>query len=506
MTDFFKALIYSHSHPLLFNSVLFFLLFSFFYLIYTIVFNNVKARNMMLLLFSLYFYYKVSGVAVILLLVISTTDFFIGKRIFYTKKKSGKTLFLMLSLLIDLGCLIYFKYTNFFLQSWANISGIQDPVVFNVILPIGISFFVFKTLTYIFDLYRETIVEPEKNYFNYVLYVSFFPNILAGPISKAADLLPQIKNKLQISKELVGKGFFLIMSGAFKKIVIADFLAGNFVDRVFDAPDYFSGFESLMASYGYTIQLYFDFSGYTDIVIGIACLLGFSIMPNFNKPFSAVNITDFWRRWHLTLSAWLRDYLFTPMSLKLRNWGSLGIMLAIFITFIICGFWHGASLTFIIWGGLHGIALAWDILTNKFRNKLKKKIMPAGKTGQAGGRKVNMGIYRFISIFITFHFLCFTFIIFRAADFDTALKIYEKIFYSLDFGLAGQWINIYIYTFLILIFGLLLHYTPLKWNTGLQERFIKLHWSLKAIIMFIAFIIIYQVFSAQAQPFIYLEF
>jgi D-alanyl-lipoteichoic acid acyltransferase DltB (MBOAT superfamily) len=492
MRDFIQSLAYNHYHPLVFNSVLFFLLFTVFYLVYVVAFNHVKARNALLLLFSLYFYYKVSGIAVIILLVISTTDFFIGKGIFKVKRKSGKTWLLLLSLLIDLGCLFYFKYTNFFLQTWANINGISDPLLLNIILPIGISFFIFKTLSYIFDLYRETIESPERNYINYVLYVSFFPNILAGPISKAADLLPQIKNKLIINRESIGKGFFLIMSGAFKKIVIADFLANNFVDRVFDAPSYFTGFESLMASYGYTIQLYFDFSGYTDIVIGIACLLGFSIMPNFNKPFSALNITDFWRRWHLTLSAWLRDYLFTPLSLKLRRWNIFGLMLAVVITFIICGLWHGPRFTFIIWGGLHGIAMAWDRLTNKVRNRIKKR--------------VNTGIYKFISIFITFHFICFSFIIFRASDVGTALKIYEKIFTSVDFSLAGQWIGLYIYPFLALILGLLLHYTPLSWNTALLRGFTKLHWTLKALVVSLAFVIIYQVFSTQAQPFIYLEF
>jgi alginate O-acetyltransferase complex protein AlgI len=492
MSDFLQSLTYNHHHLLLFNSVLFFLLFTVFYLIYTLAFKNIRARNILLLLFSLYFYYKVSGTAIILLLVISTSDFFIGKGIFKVKKKSGKSWLLFLSLFIDLGCLIFFKYTNFFLKTWADINGIQDPLVLNVILPIGISYFIFKTLTYIFDLYKEIIVEPEKNYINYVLYVSFFPNILAGPISKAADLLPQIKNKLEINSELIGKGFFLIMSGIFKKIVIADFLANNFVDRVFDAPTYFSGFESLMASYGYTIQLYFDFSGYTDIVIGIACLLGFSIMPNFNKPFSAVNITDFWRRWHLTLSAWLRDYLFTPLSLKLRNWGTFGLMFSAFITFVICGFWHNANVTFIIWGGFQGIAMVWDILTRKIRTNLKKKI--------------NIGLYRFISIFITFHFLCFTFVIFRATDVSAAMKMYEKIFTSVDFSLAWQWISLYIYPFLILILGLVLHYTPLSWNTGLLNSFTRLNWLLKAFVIFAAFIIIYQVFSTHAQPFIYLEY
>lgn len=492
MSDFLQALLYHHNHPLLFSSALFFILFSVFYMIYVFAFNNVKARNILLLLFSLYFYYKVGGLAILVLLAISTTDFFIGKWIFNAKKKSQKVWFLALALLLDLGSLIYFKYTNFFLQTYAGISGIQDPIVLNIILPIGISYFVFKSLSYIFDIYREVIEVPEKNYFNYVLYVSFFPNILAGPISKAADLLPQIKEKLIINRELMSKGLFLIMSGAFKKIFIADFLAGNFVDRVFDAPDYFSGFESLIASYGYTIQLYFDFSGYTDIVIGIACLLGFSLMPNFNKPFSATNVTDFWRRWHLTLSAWLRDYMFTPMSLKLRNWGTFGLMFSVFITFIICGFWHDAKVTYIIWGGLHGLAMAWDILTNKIRNKFKKR--------------TKSRLYKFISIFITFHFICFAFVLFRAADVATALKMYEKIFTSVDFSLAGQWISLYLYPFLVLLLGLILHYTPVNWNTKILGGFTKLHWTLKACVIVFAFILIYQVFSAQAQAFIYLEF
>jgi len=430
MIDFLKALIYNPLHPLLFISVLFFILFSLFFLIYVVSFKNIKARNILLLLFSLFFYYKVSGIAVILLLVISTSDFFIGKGIYFSSKPIIKKILLVISILINLGNLFYYKYINFLFKAFSDISGNQDTIVLNIIAPIGISYFIFKSLSYIFDLYRQNILEPEKNYINYLLYVSFFPNILAGPISKASDLLPQFKNKIIITEETISKGFFLIMCGAFKKIFIADFLAGNFVDRVFDAPQYFTGFESLMASYGYTIQLYFDFSGYTDIVIGIACLLGFSILPNFNKPFSAVNVTDFWRRWHLTLSAWLRDYLFTPLSLKWRNLGVFGLVLAVLITFIICGFWHDAKYTFIIWGALHGIAMAYDIVTNKIRNRIKKK--------------TNKRIYNFISIFITFNFITFSFIIFRASDINIAFKIYEKIFTSLDFGLAAQWINIYI--------------------------------------------------------------
>jgi len=492
MSDFLNALTYNALHPLQFTSVLFFMLFTLLYLLYTIVYNKVTIRNMLLLLFSLYFYYKVSGLALIILLGIATCDFFIGRAIFYAAKKSVKTLLLLLSLVINLGSLFYFKYTNFFLHSWADINGINDPLVLNIILPVGISFFVFKSLSYIFDIYKENIEAPEKNYLNYVLYVSFFPNILAGPISRASDLLPQIKEKIILNETNIGQGLFLIMTGAFKKIFIADFLAGNFVDRVFDAPDYFSGFESLMAGYAYTVQLYFDFSGYTDIVIGIACLLGFSIRSNFDKPFLAVNITDFWRRWHLTLSSWLRDYMFIPLSLKMRRFKTTGIVLAVMVTFILCGFWHDANLTFIIWGGIHAVAMAWDIITNKVRKKLKKKI--------------NANVYKFISMVITFHFLCLSFIVFRAADFSTAMKIYTKIFTDLDFSLFSRWLGLYTYPFLILLLGLVLHYTPIRWNYVLLNKFTRLHWTLKVLVMFIAFMVIYQMFSTQAQPFIYLDF
>lgn len=489
MSDFLKALTYNPHHPLQFNSAMFFIFFTVLYLVYAIVFQKVSARNVVLLIFSLYFYYKVSGIAVIILLCIATFDFFIGKGIFGTKKKSAKTFLLLSSLVIDLGSLFYFKYTNFFLKLWNDAQGSADPLVLNIILPVGISFFVFKSLTYIFDIYRGDIEKPEKNYFNYVLYVAFFPNIMAGPISRAADLLPQIREKLTLNESNIGQGLFLIICGAFKKIVIADFLAGNFVDRVFEVPNYFSGFENLMASYGYTVQLYFDFSGYTDIVIGIACLLGFTILPNFNKPFLAVNVTDFWRRWHLTLSSWLRDYLFTPLSVNMRRMGTFGIVIAVMITFILCGLWHDANITFVIWGGLHAIALAWDVVTNKLRGRIRKKI--------------NKSIYKFISIFVTFHFLCLSFIVFRASTLDNAMKMYNKIFTDMNFSLATQWVHLYFYPFIVLIIGLLLHYTPIKWNYVLLNIYTRMHWTIKVLIAFIAFILIYQIFSTQALPFLY---
>ncbi len=504
MENLFESLKYLPHQPLIYNSVLFFILFTTFYLFYIVAFNKVKVRNILLLIFSFYFYYKVSGPAVILLFLMASSDYLIGLGIFRSKKHISKSWLLLLSLIINIGCLCYFKYTNFFIQTWMGIAQPgETPVILDILLPIGISFYVFKSLSYIIDLYRNNIKEPERNYFNYLLFVAFFPNIMAGPISKAKDLLPQINKKLLITNELIGKGFFLIMSGAFKKVVIADLLAVNFVDRVFQSPQLFSGFENLMASYGATIQIYADFSGYTDIVIGIAFLLGFTIEANFNKPFLAKNVTDFWRRWHITLSVWFREYLFLPIAYKLSKKLPKAkylkikteIILYVFaalVTFFVSGFWHGANWTFILWGFSHGIAISWDAISAKFRKKIKKTI--------------HSKLYNFLSILITFHFLSFSFILFKSADLNTAGVIYSKIFSNLDFSLAKDWIMLYSLPFIIMIFAYILHYFPMSWNNYLTERYTKLNWAFKSFIFVFAILCIYQAYTSEAMPFVYLEF
>jgi len=366
------------------------------------------------------------------------------------------------------------------------------PFISNILVPIGISYFVFKTLTYIFDIYRERMDEPEHNYINYVLYVSFFPNILAGPISKARDLLPQIKNKLVITEEHIGRGFFLILTGAFKKVFVADYLANNLVDRVFDTPTLYTGFENLMATYSATIQIYFDFSGYTDIVIGIAFLLGFTIQPNFNKPFLAQNVTEFWRRWHITLSQWMNEYLFYQFSFSLRRFRMFGVIVAVLLTFFISGVWHGANWTFILWGCSHGLAIAYDVITKGTRVSIAK-VIPAP-------------IYRFISIFITLNFLSLSIILFRSSDITKAMQMYETIFMNFDLGIARDWFAAYTYPFAMVLFAYVLHYLPQQWNNSLTNIYIKMHWTLKAIIAFVAILLIYQAFNTDTQPFIYLEF
>ena len=493
ISEFLNALCYNPKSPLVFTSVLFIALFSILYVGYIFVYNNIKKRNLLLLVFSLFFYYKISGFYVLLLVAMATSDYLIGKQMFRVSTQQKKKWLLLLSIFINVGALILFKYTNFLLNTFFGItSGEPSPVLLNLIMPIGISFYVFKTLSYIFDIYREMIDEPETNYVNYVLYVSFFPNILAGPIAKARDLLPQFAAKLNFNRDLIGKAFMLILIGAFKKVFIADFLGANLVDRVFDSPEFFTGWEGLMAIYGYAMQIYFDFSGYTDIVIGLAMLLGFNVMANFNKPFMADNVADFWRRWHISLSTWFNEYVFYPLAYTFRKFKQAGVILAVLITFFISGFWHGPSWTYILWGTSHGLAIAFTFATANLRSKIAKKN--------------TFGIYRFLSIFITFHFLAFSMVLFRAESLIAAQKIYTLVFTHFDISVAGQWAKLYATPLAILIVAYLLHYSPLKWNEFFTRQFIRLHWAVKVLIIVIGILFIFQGFSSDTQPFIYLEF
>lgn len=492
-SDFINSLLYHPAHPLIFQSVTFFLLFGVFYLLYSVGFRSRSWRNILMLAFSLYFYYKISGLFVIVLILMASSDYLIGLWIYNAKKQSFKSLALIVSLVFNIGSLIYFKYTNFILESWTGIMHPNsDPLVLNIVQPLGISYFVFKSLTYTIDLHREMMDEPEKNWFRYLLYVSFFPNILAGPISKARDLLPQFKADVIIDRIKLSKGFFLIALGLIKKIVIADFIAANLVDRIFESPQYFTGLDTLMASYGALVQLFFDFAGYTDIVVGIALLMGITVEHNFNKPFLAENISGFWRRWHITLYNWLNEYLYQPIAFKWRKWGKIGALLAVFITFFVSGIWHGAALTYVAWGLLHGTAIAWDVISANIRAKVKK-IVPAF-------------IYKFISILITFHFLVFTGVLLKSQNLEKANYFWNRILNEVDFSLFSKWIDIYLLPFAAMIVGLFLQYLPTRFYDWLLSVFRSIHWTLKALVLALLFIALYQVYSTDAQPFIYIVF
>lgn len=491
MDYLYQLFSFQSGNPLQFNSVIFFVLFTAFYLVYSFSLKKVAVRNFLLLVFSLFFYYKIANSFVFLLVAMATSDYFIGRIMASTSKDCKRNWLLFLSLSVNIGLLLFFKYTQFFLDSWMGFTA-QSSVNLHIIQPIGISFFVFKTLSYIFDVHREMIEEPEKNYINYLLYVSFFPTILAGPIAKARNLLPQFKKQVEITKTHVGRGLYLIMLGLFYKIFIADYLATNFVDRVFDAPIYFSGLETAMAALGAMIQIYYDFAGYTNMVLGMALLFGFEIEPNFNKPFLAKNITDFWRRWHITLSTWFNEYLFMPLSFSFRKLNKWGVIFAVLITFFVSGVWHGAAWTYILWGVSHGIAIAWDTATQKSRKKISSFIPKF--------------IYNFISIILTMIFLSLSVVLFKSADLTKAGEVYLMIFTKFDPALFAQFASLYLYPVIVMALALILHYLPQHATEGVISLFTRLNWVFKVMVIVVFSILIYQVYVSASQPFIYLVY
>jgi len=354
---------YHVGEPMLFNSGLFLFLFTAFYSVYLLLSKTEKPRLVFVALFSVYFYYKSSGFYFLLLLGSIVVDFFLAQWIGYSKKYWKRLSILVVSLMANLGMLAYFKYGNLIHQLFSALAEVTfEPL--DIFLPVGISFFTFQSLSYTIDVFRRKL-EPLTNFLDYAFFVSFFPQLVAGPIVRASDFLPQIHRPVFVSKEMFGRSVFLICSGLFKKAVISDYISLNFVDRIFDAPALYTGLENLFGVYGYALQIYCDFSGYSDMAIGIALLLGFRFNENFNSPYQSRNITEFWRRWHISLSTWLKDYLY--ISLGGNKKGRMHTYINLMITMLLGGLWHGASLKFVFWGGLHGMGLA----VHKFITEIK---------------------------------------------------------------------------------------------------------------------------------------
>lgn len=391
-----QLFLYNADEPLIFNSGLFLFLFTGFLWIYISLSKTNKPKLVFVTLFSLYFYYKSSGAYFILLLFATAIDFTLAKMIYSAKDEWRRKFYIVVTLIVNLGMLGYFKYTNFLFDSFFSFTG-QDYQPMDIFLPVGVSFFTFQSLSYTLDVYRGNL-KPVDNILDYAFFVSFFPQLVAGPIVRASDFLPQIHRPTVVTDEMFGRGIFLIGCGLFKKAVISDYISTNFVDRVFDAPSLYSGVENLFAVYGYALQIYCDFSGYSDMAIGIALLLGFRFPMNFDSPYQSKNITEFWRRWHISLSTWLRDYLY--ISLGGNRKGEARTYLNQMLTMLLGGLWHGASWRFIIWGALHGMALT---MHKFYRSRFPKK------------SKRSSTWKNFIRVVITFHFVCFCWIFFRAA-------------------------------------------------------------------------------------------
>ena len=322
--------LYNQESPLLFTRFYFWGFYAVVLAFYSVIYKKNALRNAYLFLVSMFFYYKTGGLFFFILIFTTTTNFYIGKAIYDSRTPLSKKLFVALSVFLNLGVLVFFKYDYFFTDTINTIFGTRLEVVThaakwsNALLgthfdigkllpPVGISFFTFQTISYTVDVYLGK-VKPVKNMLDFGFYVSFFPQLVAGPIVRAAQFIPQLYKKFTLSKYEFGLGAYLILKGLMKKMFVGDFIAVNLIDRVFADPVTYTGFENLMALYGYSLQVYCDFSGYTDIAIGIALLLGFYLPKNFNSPYKAKSCGEFWKRWHISLSSWLKDYLYIPMG------------------------------------------------------------------------------------------------------------------------------------------------------------------------------------------------
>lgn len=506
---FFRSLIsslskYDPDKPLIFTSPVFWLFFLLVLAGYSLVYKKLVIRNVYLFLISLFFYYKTGGLFLFILIFVTIIDYTCGLLIFRSKKMTAKRFLVLLSIISNLGLLGYFKYTGFIISTINEFLGTQFKVydllsslsnsflgtsfdISYIILPVGISFFTFQSLSYTIDIYRRKM-EPVRNIIDFGFYVSFFPHLVAGPIVRASVFIPQIYQEFRLSRQEFSHALFMISKGLIKKIIISNFIAINLVDRVFDAPSIYSGFENLLAIYGYGLQIYCDFSGYTDIAIGVAFILGFRLPINFNSPYKAKNITDFWKRWHISLSQWLRDYLYISMGGNKK--GKIRTYLNLMVTMLLGGLWHGASFKFIIWGGLHGIGLVI--------NKLWNSVF---------GDRHNTGLIgRVVAIFITFQFVSFCWIFFRAPDIDSVKIMMKQIIENFSPGSYLTVLPGYSSVFLLMFAGYVIHFLPERIKESYRGLFIRIPIVTQLVIIMLVAVLLFQMRTSEVMPFIYFRF
>lgn len=549
--DWADLLGYDPSAPLIFTRIFFWGFFVAVLAVLSVVYRSHPLRIGWLTLVSLFFYWKTSGIFVGLLSFSIAMDHFIAKASAATPEATRKKLLLALSITVNLLLLCYFKYAHFVVDTinatfgtsfeavnyfarWANAAWDAHFVENKVLLPVGISFYTFHCISYQVDVYRGH-VKPVNSIMDFAFYVSFFPALVAGPIIRASVFLPQMAKPYSLTRTQFGMAIFWILNGLLKKMLIGDYIAVNFIDRVFADPMRFTGFENLMAAFGYSMQVYADFSGYTDIAIGLSLLLGYTLPANFDSPYKARSTAEFWKRWHISLSTWLRDYLYIPMGGNrggsLFSWIMTGIVLAVLVlltgdasllfvfvitgailaliarfwtpfqnmittninlmlTMLIGGLWHGASWMFVIWGGLNGIGLliykGWS------------RISPWNKSEHL--------FARFQAIVITFSFITFTRFWFRSPTLEHVELMLGQIVGDFGWHLAGDVLWGFRSVFAMMLLGFVVHWLPERMKQGYRARFAALPlWAMALACIAVVFVV-YQTVTAEAVPFIYFQF
>ncbi len=406
---------------MLFNSVE----FLFFFLVVTVIYFllPLRLRWLHLLVSSCIFYMAFIPVYIFILFFTIIIDYIAGILIENAQVRKRR-MFLIISLCANIGVLAVFKYYDFFTE---NINLIIDSLgmrryelpYFHIILPVGLSFHTFQAMSYTIEVFRGN-QKAERHLGIYSLYVMFYPQLVAGPIERPQNLLHQFREKYDLDYDRMRSGFLLMLWGFFQKVVIADRL-GLYVDPVFNHPDDFSGLSVIIASFFFAFQIYSDFAGYTDIARGAARFMGFRLMKNFDSPFMSRNVTEFWRRWHISLSSWFNDYVFKPFVIGYRDWGNRAVIIGLLLTFTLSGLWHGAGWTFIVFGTLQGGALVYEFKTKKMRGRISKAT-PAF-------------LYNTSSQILTLCFMVFTWIFFRSASFHDAIQLISNAF---DFTQANS--------------------------------------------------------------------
>jgi len=533
---------FNQDSPLLFTQFYFWAFFAIVYTAFTLIMEvgtkkkgdeargRLHLRNIFLMAVSWFFYYKTSGICLLILAFVTLSDWLIAQRIGHTRGSWRAQLWLIISIVIDLGLLVYFKYAYFFTNLVNDLFATSFHVfdifayigngfstsgrffVDAIILPVGISFYLFQVISYSCDVYHGR-VQPVRNLLDFGFYVSFFPQLVAGPIVRASEFIPQLYKPFHLSHKLFGVAVFWILNGLAKKIILSDYLAVNLIDRVFDNPLLFSGFENLFALFAYSLQVYADFSGYTDIAIGIAMLMGFYLPKNFDSPYKARNPQEFWRRWHMSLSRWLKTYLYIPLGgnrtvLGIRMPKLIAGNLNSFIVMLLGGLWHGASWNFVIWGGLNGIGMIFAKCWSAGKKAIFKNVHIPNSL-----QKIDDGL----CILLTFIFITFTRLFFRSSSnldpatankvaWETATNMLSQMLHAWDNAIILPFLWQYRYVFILFVLGMTIHWLPTNFKRWYRLNFAMLPLWLMVVVVVVVVVILYQFITSDMQPFIYFQF
>lgn len=479
-----NLLVYDKEAPMLFSSGLFWLLFILFLPVYALIKKSKTKMVVFVVGFSLYFYYKSSGIFVVMLLATSVVDWLISKWMMKYESKRERQVLMWTSIILSLSILGYFKYANFFLWNWNQmVQGNFQPL--DIILPVGISFYTFQSISYVVDVYKGRI-NPTESWLDYLFFLSFFPALVAGPIVRADKFIPQLERNESATPENIYGGLWLIIIGIIKKAVIADYIS-QYNDLIFNDPATYTGVQAFMGVIGYTMQIYCDFSGYSDMAIGLALIMGFHLGLNFDSPYQSKNLTEFWHRWHISLSSWLKDYVYIPLGGNRK--GTIRTYVNNFLTMLIGGLWHGAAWKFVFWGAMHGIGLA----IHKACKPLLSKIPDTWYVNVIGW-------------LVTFIYVSLLWVFFRAADFSDSVLIIKNIFVDWQWGQIPQFFDYRLTWCLMMLTLIIMHFVPQSWADRLQVYFIKAPWIVKLLVFLVVVQLVIEFMTEEVAPFIYFQF